>query len=420
MRSRWLTIIVLIFAMRLTALTLKECLEASERNCTIKDNLKTYSDMEEMEMQMVQSGYFPQLYLGSNYHLQSESTEVALSGLPFEVDFPEQTQYGWSFSFQMQQLVYDGGIIKRKKKLNSLQKAVQRLGIEGQILHRKLNTAAYYYGILISQRQMDILELHNKYLTAELAKANAVLKAGMIEKTSILQLEEQKLQISEEMITLEHKKSDYLHKLESLTGETILKVFSALPELEEIIYPSAARSPELEITKVKRDMELEQSKLSGSGLLPKVNIAAMAGYGTPGYDIFSDDPHDYYQASINLSWYFWDWYSRSKKMKLHKQQAEVHKRELTEGEENLQLRIDECDMEIVKYNERLEILKERSLLLKKVSDDYASKLAAGTVSSSEYLQQFRSYKSCELEIAALELQKEFTAVKKLLIMGGTL
>lgn len=415
-----LVIIMLILMEQLSAISLGECLSACENEYSLKENLDIITQSAEAYDSALRSSYYPQIYLAGSFRGQSESTEIEFEGLPFQVELPEQPQESWNLAMQMNQVIYDGGSIKRQRSINTFSSNAQSSAIESSILERKLETASLYYGYMICSKQKEILELHKTDLNLELEKVKVTVEAGLLDNSSIYQIEEQQLKLTEEILDLEYQLADLGKKLEILTGLEITDGMQFEPVNDVVGFPDEIHVPELSVLQSRKQIEMEQTKLSGSGLLPQVRMTASAAYGSPGFDMFSENPHGYYQATINLSWKIWDWNIKKMQIKLHQFQAKSCDNEINAVEERLEMKISECDTEITKYAKRLLILEERLKLFERLSKDRERKHIAGTVSSYEYLQQLNRHRSCELERASVRLQKEFSAIKKLLIMGGSL
>jgi len=415
-----LIMLVLSFPLLMLGITLPECIQQAEAQYAAGANAEIYRNQEKLSNSGITSGRYPQLSITAYYKGQSESTEINLGELPFEADFPQQSKTSYDLSLQMQQMVYDGGLISQNSKLSELQYKTRQVGLEGELLKRNLQTAGYYYQILLFRRQEEILNLHKDNLTAELNKIEAAITAGMMDNTGSLLIRDQIWQLAEEVLKVNYQKYDLMAKLTRITG-ILIKDNSELEIYEaELLFPEEINRPELKALDLQSEMERTLSSIAAGGLLPRLSLNGAYSYGNPGYDIFAEDAHAYWRAGLNFQWNIWDWGSLKKQKAIHLQQAEVLQNTKTSSREAIELNLMEIDNEMRRLRENLKLYSERHKLLLQVVSGYETRLEAGIISAEEYLQQFNKLKEVELKQATAEIQLSFKQITELFIMGGIL
>lgn len=368
----------------------------------------------------LQSKWYPQLQLQANYITKSESTELDLGETPFSLTMPEQDKSSYELSLDLQQLLYDGGIVSKRRKLADLGTQISILEVQAGILQRRVLITSLYYQMLLAQRQQEILALHKANLAAELRKVEAGINAGVLDKTSSLLIQDQLLQLASETFKIDYLYKECQEKLSTLTAlefsdDERLEIYDA-----ELFMPAEIARPELEILKKRKEMELSQTRLSGSGMLPQLTANAAYTWGNPGYDIFSEDAHSYYRAGINLHWQVWDWQSNKRTRTQHQKQAKALENNYSVQMQAIELAVIEKDIQIERLSENLIIQSERQALLCQITASYAAKLEEGIISAEDFLQQFNKQKEIELEQSAVELEISFQKLLRLFLMGGEL
>ena len=419
MRKIYLLILMLLPVM-LAATTLTQCLQAAEDNYAASPNQELFGQMQDITTSSLHSKWYPQFNLSANYTGKSESTAISLGTLPFDVSFPEQDKTSYEVAMNLQQVIYDGGTISRNLKLADLHTESSMLEVETGLLQRKTQVTSLYYMMLLAQRQQKILALHKEDLAAELRKVEAGISAGIIDKTSSLLIQDQLWQLADETFKINYQYDECQQKLSKLTAIEFTLEDSLENYNSELYIPADINRPELEILDKKQEMELTQTNLSGSGILPQVVASAAYAWGNPGYDIFSDEAHTYYRVGVYFNWQLWDWQSNQHSRKLHNLQAKAIENNRSVQQQAIELALIEKDSEIERLQETLNIQSERRDLLTQITAGYEAKLEEGIISCDDYLQQFNKQKEIELQQSASELEISFQRMLKIFIMGGEL
>lgn len=419
MRRIYLIFLILLPVM-LTATTLTQCLQAAEDNYAANPNQDLFEQMLDINTRSLHSKWYPQFNLTANYTGKSESTQISLGTLPFEVTFPEQEKTSYEIALNLQQILYDGGSITRNLKLTELRTESSILEVEAGMLQRKTQVTSLYYQMLLAQKQQKILALHKENLAAELRKVETGISAGIIAKTSSLLLQDQLWQLADEIFKIKYQFEECREKLSKLTAIEFTLEDSLENYDSELYLPARIIRPELAILELKKQMELSQTSLSGSGILPQVAASAAYAWGNPGYDIFSDEAHTYYRVGVYFNWQLWDWQSNQRNRKVHLLQAEAIENNHSLQEQTIELALIEKDSEIERLQETLKIQSERRDLLTQITASYEAKLEEGIISCEDYLQQFNKQKEIELQLTASELEISFNRILKIFIMGGEL
>ena len=413
-------ITLVLLPMLLAGTSLPQCLSAAEANYAAIPNQEIYEQMQNLNAQSIQSKWYPQLNLSGNYTGKSESTQLDMGTLPFTVTMPEQDKTNYEVALNLSQTLYDGGMISRNLKLANLRTESSILGVKAGLLERKTLVTSLYYQMLLAQRRKEILALHKENLAAELHKIEAGISAGILDKSSSLLMQDQLWQLTEETYKVNYLFQECQQKLCSITSLQFTDADSLEYYNSELFIPAEITRPELEIMNRKKEMELTQTRLAGSGMLPQLTASAAYAWGKPGYDIFSEDAHSYYRVGVYFNWQLWDWHSRKHARTLHQKQAETLENNYSVQKQAIELSLIEKDNQIERLQENLIIQSERKALLSQITVSYAHKLEEGIISTEDYLQQFNKHKEIELQQSASELEVSFQRVLKIFIMGGEL
>ncbi|MCF7912190.1 MAG: TolC family protein [Candidatus Cloacimonetes bacterium] len=411
---------LILLPVLLSGITLPECISAAEKQYAARPNEEIYEQIKSLNTQLLTSKWYPQLNLSASYAGKSESTGLDLGEIPFDISIPEQDKSSYEVSLNLQQMLFDGGMISRNRRLSELRSASNILEVRAGILQRKILVSNLYYQMLLAQSHQKILSLHKANLAAELRKVEAGIKAGILDKTSSLLIQDQLWQLASETFKVKYLYQECQQKLSSITAIQFTAADSLEDYKSELFMPEEITRPELEIMDRKREIELTQTRLSGSGMLPQLTATAAYAWGNPGYDIFSEDAHTYYRVGVYFNWQLWDWHSNLQTRKLHQKMANAIENNRTIQAESIELAMIEKDNQIERLTENLKILSERQALLSEVTSSSAYKLEKGIISAEDYLQQFNKQKEIELEQSASELEVSFQRILRLFIMGGEL
>ena len=130
--KKWLLLLIL-FSERATAqtinhLTLSEAYDLAQKNYPVIKQKDLVKQTENLTIDNLQKGYLPQVTLSGQATHQSDVTGFNVSFGPIHLEAPDKDQY--KVLADLNQVIYDGGVIRHQKEATQLNAEVQQQEVE--------------------------------------------------------------------------------------------------------------------------------------------------------------------------------------------------------------------------------------------------------------------------------------------------
>jgi outer membrane protein TolC len=381
-------------------LTLDACYQLVTKNYPLAKQAELLKLKNEFETEVIQKEKLPKIDWNAQATYQSDVTEVPIMTIePLNND-----QY--RTTVDVNQLIYNGGLIDANAKLKESQTKTQQQQVEVALHQLKFKINYYYFSILVLQERENILKSKQEQLVLKINEIKTGVKFGAILPSSEKVLEAENLKLKQQLAEIYSDKIKLLQNLAALTFTPI----SATTVLEkpEVINEFSAESQRPEL--LLYDLQTEQIESSASvltkNLFPKINAFGFAGYGNPGLNMLDNSFQPFYMLGIRANWNVFDW----NKTKTEKEALSVSKEIVASEKEtfqlNAQMQLQEFKNDITKAESILvsdaEIIQLRMDVLK--SSD--SQLKNGVITSSEYIIDFTNLYEAKINQKVHEIQLE--------------
>ena len=142
------------YAAAQNAYTIEQCMELALQRTPVQQQKAYYATMETLEKRQVTLNHYPQLSINGQASYQSDVITFPRSPVFEGPDIPKD-QY--RISVDLNQTLYDGGLVKHKSAAEASQIAVQQASVE-VTLHKVVETVhEIYYRILMLEQNEAIL-----------------------------------------------------------------------------------------------------------------------------------------------------------------------------------------------------------------------------------------------------------------------
>jgi len=384
-----------------TSITLRNCYDSLEANFPLVKQKEKLMEITELKIKNLQTNYLPDIYLKGKVTYQSEVTAIPIQ-MP---TVPEVPKDQYSAFIDVTQVIYDGGNTQAAKKVTqqNLKVEIQKVAVDIYKLKEQINQL--YFTCLMIQENDQILQLTHQTLTEQRKVVSAAVEQGMINSSELDYLDAERLKLEQQMIELETGKSQALMALSELTGFNIPQdALIEIPVFEHSL-PSEVFRPEHQLFDDQVALLDATVEVTSKKRMPTLGAFVTAGYGRPGYDMFSDNFHGYYMAGAQLQWNIWDW----KQTQREKNQIHLQKQLITDNREvfnkNLNIAKSQNLLQIEKLNKLMAKDAEIVELQNRITERSASQLANGIITSAEYLRQLNADKQARVNKKVHEIQK---------------
>ena len=364
------------------SLTLEDCYVLAYKNYPIAKQIGLLQQKSDYEVDALQTAKLPKIDLIAHGSYQNQVTTIPNPVLePLNKD-----QY--RANFDVNQLIYNGGLIDANTKLKEAQTKTQQQQVEVNLYQIKTRINQLFFSILLLQERKELLVSKQNQLVSKIKEVNAGIKFGAILPASEKVLEAENLKIKQQLSEIQYDKKRLFENLSSLT----LTTFSETTTLEKPIIITNESShnnrPELKYFELQ-DQQIEASKtVISKSNLPKINAFGIAGYGNPGLNMVDNSFQPILMVGLRANWNVFDW----NKSKSEKDALSVSANIVATEKEtfllNNSLQLQEMDNEIKKSEEIIKTDTEIIALREYVEKSANSQLKNGVITASEYLVEF--------------------------------
>ncbi len=379
------------------AVTLKQCYEMAANANALAGEQKTYADISRLKDANLAKGWLPSIDANANFIYNSDVVDfaAATSALPAMASvFHPMPQDQYKLTLDINQVIYDGGAIKSARQMEQAELKVNEKQTETDLYKLKAQINAYYFNILLLNRQKELLSNYLDLLNKRIAAVESGVKNGVLQKTDTDVLKSEKLKLEQQLAENEIRRKALFKILSGMTGSEISESATlVLPAPLEQYTPELSR-PELQLFDLRRDQLSAGLKMVESKRMPKAFGFATLGYGNPpGQNFFNDAFDTYYIIGAGIKWNIFDWNkSRNEKQAISLQQQIIENRK-TDLSDNLKRQLESKLSEINSLKELVNTDSELIEMRKRITLSAESQYENGTITATAYLDELNSEKS---------------------------
>ncbi|MBA3346211.1 MAG: TolC family protein [Gemmatimonadales bacterium] len=269
-----------------------------------------------LRLAVIGSGWLPQVGLNAWASHQSDVTNVGID-LP-GIAFPNPAQDRWQATLDVQQTLYDGGDVARRRDLERARHAESAAAVKVHLyaLRSEVN-AAFFAAFLLQQRSAEFDALVTD-LDARLAAVRARVDAGTALGREAAEVEAEQVRAALQRDEARASRRASLAILSDLAGQPIdTTAVLVLPtdEPERMQRPGPSNLPALRLRPEFERFRQARLRLGQEAVLattensPRLSAFGQAGIGLPGLDQFRTTSDAFWQAGVRLEWRPWTWRS---------------------------------------------------------------------------------------------------------------
>jgi outer membrane protein TolC len=368
-----------------SVLTLEKSYVLAEQNYPVIKQRDLVKQTAQLTIENLSKGYLPQISLSGQATYQSDVTKIDVSVPGFNFNPPSKDQY--KVLADVNQLVYDGGVIRQQKISQQLNEEVEEQKVEVELYKLKDRINQIYLGVFYLDDQLRQSDLVKQDLQTGIKQVQAQVDNGVVLKSNLNVLKAQLLQADQRTIELRASRKGLLITLglflnQPLNENTILqKPFSSLVTDKNI-----AR-PELKLYSNQSKQLEQQTKLIQVGNLPKTSLFIQGGYGKPGLNLLKNDFAFYYVGGIRVNWPLGGFYTQKKSkelIKINQRMIDIQKETFLL---NTNTQLAQQQSEIDKFNQLIQTDQAIIDLRAQVKEASSAQLQNGVITANDYLRE---------------------------------
>jgi outer membrane protein len=363
------------------------------------------------------SNWFPAIGFNAQATYNSETINFSdlMKNLPVSLPTLPLDQYKiWA---DINQQLYDGGMIKAQKEIEKTNYEADVLQLESELLGVKQQVNQVYFSVLLTKKSSAVLQVSLDELIERKKVIKAGIDNGVILPENMLAMEAEEL-IFQQKITELRLTQDQLFKVLSILMDTTVTSNMAIAvPIEPGGFDEPANRPEFRLFDKQKELFTANQKLVFSADFPRFFAFSQAAYGRPGYNMISKDFHTFYSVGLGMKWNFLNYGDNRRQKKLFDIQKDIVdiKRERFNDQLDIQLQTENTNLE--KYDELLKQDEQILKLRKAITAASLAKLRNGIVTSTDYLTDMDAEVLALLQYENHKLLKLQATYNYLLLQG---
>lgn len=395
-------------------MTLDLCYEKARANYPLVRQYDILQEAEELNLANISKGLLPQIGFYAQATYQSGVITLPFSIPNAEIDVPARDQY--KAYFEVSQNIYDGGLNKAQKQQQKLSSETAKDQLEVEIYKLKENVLAAFFGIILSDEQLSVIDIAQSDLDLAIQKAQASVDHGVVLRSSLSVLKAERLKNDQRKTEINFNRIYLVRLLSVLTGENLDHATFVRPE--EVLAVTVINRPELRLIRSQMDVALFKEELIKIKNRPRLSAFVQAGVGRPAFNFLSNDLDPYYIGGIRLTVPLTGFYTKGRELSL----VALDRNALRLQEESFLFHLEQQNVrqntEVEKLNELIAQDDEIIVLRSDIKRTALAQLENGVINSSDYLRELNAEEAARQNKALHGIQKLQAIHTQLLINGN--
>ena len=287
-----IVIALLMLPMSALGQTLDECQQAAEKNYPLIQQYGLIEKTTRLTIVNIQKGWLPQVSAQAQATYQSDVTawpnemKTMMSGMGIDMQGLTKDQY--RVGIDVQQTIYDGGVIGSQKRIAREQGKVQTAQNEVNIYHVRKRVNDMYFGLLLIDAQTKLNNDLQTMLAGNENKLESMTKRGTAAESDLQSVKAERLNAVQKATELASQKQMLQRMLSTFCGMEVTEVRKPQVKADGGGVMAENRRPELKALDAQLSVLNAQEKALNAALMPKVGVFAQGFYGYPGMNMFED------------------------------------------------------------------------------------------------------------------------------------
>jgi outer membrane protein TolC len=377
-----------IKAQFVTSLSIDSCYSKARRNFPMVKQFDLIEKTRNYSLDNVSKGYLPQLNIAGQATYQSDVTQPTLNtNLPGVENTPlfqtiSKDQY--KIYGEVVQPVTDLFILNNQKELVKKNAEVETQKLEVELYKLREHIDQVFFGILLIDQQITLVELMKKDIQTGIDKTNAAITNGIALKNNLYLLQAEMLKADQRTTELAAARKSYTD---------VLSLFIAQPINENTVLEKPATPrfsthisrPELEMFEIQKQVFGIQGNIVNTRNLPRFSLFVQSGVGRPALNMLSNDLNFFYLGGLRLNWSLSNFYtSRKEKEILGFNQSSMDLQKET-FLFNTNLAVKQQFNEVAKIEALINTDSQIIELRENIKTTAQSQLLNGVISASDYV-----------------------------------
>lgn len=377
------------YSMAYGQLTIELCHEKAKKNYPLIKRYDLIEKTKDYNLSNAGKGYLPQFSMSAKATYQSDVPHLPISVPGVNIRPLSQDQYG--VTLDVNQTIWDGGVISSKKEMakTASEVALKQLEVNLYSINDRVNQL--YFGILLLDGKIKQNQLFREELERNFNLISSYIQNGVANQSDLDAIKVEQLKAIQTYTQLMSNRKAYIDMLAALIGEPIDEnVIMEKPNTSTQLTTGQIERPELRLFEAQQTDLETQKKLIKTGYMPKLGVFATGGYGRPGLNMLEDKFAAYYIGGVRLSWNFGGLYTEKNDRRI----IEASQSSLAAEKEtflfNTNLQVTQEQSEIKKNRDLLKYDDEIITLRNNVKKAAEVKVANGMLTVTDLMREINA------------------------------
>lgn len=377
------------YSVAYSQLTIELCHEKAKKNYPLIKRYGLIEKTKDYNLSNAGKGYLPQFSMSAKATYQSDVPHLPISVPGVNIRPLSQDQYG--VTLDVNQTIWDGGVISSKKEMakTTSEVALKQLEVNLYSINDRVNQL--YFGILLLDGKIKQNQLFREELERNFNLISSYIQNGVANQSDLDAIKVEQLKSIQIQTQLMSNRKAYIDMLAALIGEPIDEnVTMEKPNTSTQLITGQIERPELRLFEAQQTDLETQKKLIKTGYMPKLGVFATGGYGRPGLNMLEDKFAAYYIGGVRLSWNFGGLYTEKNDRRI----IEASQSSLAAEKEtflfNTNLQVTQEQSEIKKNRDLLKYDDEIITLRNNVKKAAEVKVANGMLTVTDLMREINA------------------------------
>lgn len=282
------------------ATTLEECITAARANYPLIKQHELLDKSAEYTIANANKAYLPQLSVTAigGYIINGLPT-TSLPGVPA----PEPEKVQGIALLQLNQTIWDGGATQSAKEITKASTAAEQAYIDIQLYAIQDRVTQIYFGILLVDEQVKLLDLSEKNLKLNFDRLRLSNENGLGYRVEVDEVEAELLKVDQRRIEYKYTRGAYVDMLSHFIGRQLgPDIVLQRPEVSDAVLTGTNNRPEMIWYNNRTRLVETQAAMDKVSLMPKVGILGAGVFITPGVQFGTSKITNLALAGISVSW----------------------------------------------------------------------------------------------------------------------
>lgn len=372
----------------ITSLNLEKAYQLARENYPLIKQKDLIARSSFLTIENIRTAFLPQLSVNGQASYQSDVTTISIPIAGFKYTPLSKDQYKvWG---DLNQLIYDGGIVKTQKTIQERSSLVDDQKTEVELYQLKDRINQLYLGVLLLDEQLKQAVLAREDVNIGLKTVQAQVQNGTAFKSAQWVLEAQLLQNDQKVIEIKNSRLALLHVLELFVRVPISEnVLLEVPVVKTTL-DDAIQRPEILLYGYQDSLWRAQQQLVHAKNIPTLSLFAEGGYGKPGYNMLDNAFTLYGIGGIRFNWSISNFYTSKRQQQIIDVNRKINNVQKEVFLFNTRTELVQQQANIKNLKDEMEIDEKIMAVRSKITESSKAQLQNGVINSNDYLREINA------------------------------